>query len=196
MGTPHTQPSFLVVIVLAMNKAAESKRHRTIGTILMSLAVVCILLSLDVMYYFPGRFVAVVFWIVVAIILGNYAFHHFEKYAKCKPDSPIRHQMELFSTSLKNQSDVSIFLELHYPIEQDSPYLLDRIRGHYQRTLNIALAQLDTLPENPYAYIDSVLSAETPGLCDELNLTSLVVKTIDVRTTPASAAGVRLRTTP
>ena len=178
-----------------MKSSAESQRHRVIGTILMVLAGVCVLAGVTVMLFVPKGYMGVITFVIIAMILGSSGFGHFEKYAQYKPESPIRHEMELFGTSLKNQSPVSIFLELHYPVDQDSPYVLDRIRAHFQRSLNISFLQIDRLPENPYSYIDALLAAETPHLCNELNLRTLTVKTIDVHTSPPSAAGIRLRST-
>jgi hypothetical protein len=177
-----------------MNASAESRRHRMIGIILMALAGVCILLGVVVMIFLPQQYMAVITFVIIAMVFGNYAFQHLEKSAAVKPESDIRHQMELLGTRLKNQSPVSIYIEFHYPIDQDSPYVLERISAHFQSSLNRALLQLDQLPENPYSFIDSILSAETAHLCTELNLRTLSAKTIAVNTASPSAAGVRLRT--
>jgi hypothetical protein len=177
-----------------MNASAESQRHRMLGIILMVLAGVCILPGVVLLIFLPQQYMAVITFVIIAMVLGNYAFQHFEKSAAIKPESDIRHQMELLGTALKNQTPVSIYIEFHYPVDQDSPYAFERISAHFQSSLNRAILKIDRLPEDPYSFIDSILSAETVHLCNELNLRTLSAKTIAVNTAPPSAAGVRLRT--
>jgi hypothetical protein len=177
-----------------MNASAESQRHRMTGIILMVLAGVCILPGVVLLIFLPQQYMAVITFVIIAMVFGNYAFQHLEKSAEIKPESDIRHEMEPFGARLKNGSDVTIYLELYYPIDQDSPYVFDRITAHCQYSLSRALLQIDRLPDDQYAFIDSILRAEITHLCTELNLRNLTLKTIDVNAKPPAAAGVWLRT--
>src|SRR3989442_595826 len=127
---------------------AEYRRHRNSGTILITIAgfllvLVILLLTLSV---YQGTIILA----ILAIIVGNYAFNHFEKAATFRPIAPIIHGLELFSSALKNGGDVNVLLEIHYPSEQDSPLTLDRIKIRLQRTLNVHLSRIEALSADPY----------------------------------------------
>jgi hypothetical protein len=88
---------------------------------------------------------------------------------------------------LKTGAEVSVLLEIHYPSEQDSPIALSRIQTQLQRTLNIHFSRAETLFENPYHEIDTLLQREIEPLRRELALDNLSLRTVDVKTIPVES---------
>ena len=133
---------------------------------------------------------------ILAAILGNYAFNYYEKAWDLKPASPVTRSLELFSAPLKKGNPCTILIELQHPTEDQGVYTLDRIRTRLQRALNIALADVEQLPANPYPFIDELLERQREPIAAELELTNLELKAVDIKTTPTeSAPGVFLRET-
>jgi hypothetical protein len=177
-----------------MTDAKESQRYQETGWILVCIAGLFIgaaFLAFAVSSYFLA-----IILIVICIAIGNNAITHLEKSADLKPVSPIAPSLEYFSLTLKNGTPLTILIDLQYPIEDHNPHTLERLRARLQRALteNIAFSHIETLPPNPYPYIDAILANSSVPIAAEIGLSQLQLKLVNIKTTPTdSAPGIFLR---
>ncbi len=136
--------------------------------------------------------------VAVAIFFGNSAINRFEKLAQPVSRLPLRLETELYGSTLKNGEEVNVHLAVYYPTDEDSPQTLTLIQVQLQRTLNVYLSQVESLSADPYAEIEDVLRKELQPLRRELELHSLTIQVVNIKTSrhskPANPPGINLRT--
>lgn len=162
----------------------EQRRHRIIGQFLIVIAV--LFLFLGALTLFIPNFGWTVICAILACVFGNYAYRNFEKVAELKSLTKTVHEVDLFSSELKNGQEVNVHLEVHYPSDQDPALTLPRIKNQLLRNLNMYLPKLEALSPDPYTEIDTVLQTALEPLRKEFDLERITVQTISVRTASTS----------
>jgi hypothetical protein len=163
---------------------AEQRKHRIIGQFLIAIAVLFLLLG--ILTLFIPNFQWTLIFAILACVFGNYAFRHFEKVAELKSLKKTVQEVDLFSAELKNGQEVNVHLEVHYPSDQDPALTLKRINNQLLRNLNRYLSNLEALSSDPYTEIDTVLQTAIEPLCKELDIESITIQTINVKTASTS----------
>jgi hypothetical protein len=180
-----------------MTDISEIERHKSTGKSLLTVAVILLILgALIELLPNPNTQWAILLAIIAAVV-GNSAFKHLELAFQLKPEppaSPIIHDLELLSSSLKNGRQVHVTVQIQYPSEQNAPYILTRINLKLQRSLNEYLSNIEALSSNPYTEIDQLFQRDIEPLRQELNLDRISIETISVQgqtSPPGKSLGIK-----
>ena len=173
---------------------AAYRNHRRTGNVLLGIAIFFLFITFCVFFVpNPGLFPMLIY-ITIAIIVGNYAFNHWDHAESVKPVAPISPSFESFYVVMKNGNSCTISIDIQYPIENHTPHTLERIRTRVQRALNIELSQLETLPQNLYPYFDNLVRNYRVSIATEVGLKQIDLTVVDVKTTVTdSPPGIFLR---
>jgi len=157
----------------------EFRRYRNIAHVALTIGSGFYLLSF--LFLFLPNYQWAIILAVLGLIVGNFAFNNLEKAHQFEPSVPSVHDGPTFNAYLKTGAQVSIILEIHYPIEQDQPQTMTRIQYQVQRTLNYHLSKMESLSEDPYLQLDEIIATDVQALRQELGLDKLSLRTIDVK---------------
>ncbi|MGD0799189.1 MAG: hypothetical protein ABR910_15855 [Acidobacteriaceae bacterium] len=158
-------------------QTAGQKAHRASAIILITIAGACLLIS--VIGIIVPSFSVTLLFAIIAMIVANSAFKHFETAAI--PGLPtVGHQDSRFVIPLKDAGEAIIFLEIYFETVFEPPYALDRIKAKIQRRLREGFLDRNSLPANPFPFIDGLFPPPMiNALKKELRLDELSIQTID-----------------
>jgi hypothetical protein len=172
---------------------AEHNRYNTSAIVLIVFAFV--FLGIAVEGLLNSSFLTTLISGVVAMVFANYAFDNFEQADEAIPLPASYHENELFTSTLKNGTDVSIVVEIRFESAITAPHTLIRIKNQVLRRLNEYLPKIVDISNDPLPIIDSLLQRDVYHLQQELYLHILSLRTIQVQisgSSPSRSQGIYL----
>jgi hypothetical protein len=170
----------------------DPERYRTATLSYLILFAICGFLTVAIVFAFiffytspnPSA-VGIIIAIGLLAILGNYGFNYLENAAKFKPPprTTTSPEIDLFSSALKNGSEVHVTLAVYYFSELDSPNALQHIKIQLERALNIHFLKIGslTLTDETYTDFDDLFAHELETIRQELGITKITCRTMKVK---------------
>ena len=156
------------------------------GFISLGLALVCLIIA----FYGLSKNTPLLTLVMAlfAIFVGHAAFNYFQAASQPGPDPIEVHAVETFVSSLKDGSDVTFVIEIHYEMLKQSSTIPMQINIRILRRLNEYLPTCEEIYPDPLNTTDRIIQQDIPSLSKELKLKDLTLRTIDVKGRPPSVA--------
>jgi hypothetical protein len=165
--------------------------YRSKGQGYMSLALV--LLAMSVIFLLLSDSSDGVFFLtLIVLVFGHKAFNNLEQAEKLKPIPPVPpepipeppdvHEKGVISAFFNTGVEVTVHIEVIFLRAEANSQTLDRIETGVQRAISSYLCQRQEFAStDPYHELDSVLETKLRSLKEEIGLSKLFVRTVDIQ---------------